>query len=354
MSDRIFVTGGAGYIGAHCCKHLAAAGYIPVVYDDLSSGHSDFVRWGPLIQGDVRDFRSLVDAISACRPAAVMHFAALALVGESVSNPERYWDVNVGGVRTLLEAMRATGRNTLVFSSTCAIYGEPEAVPLVETTAKAPVSPYGASKLAAELMIESYDVAYDLRSVRLRYFNACGADPDGDIGESHDPETHLIPLILDAVTGARGPVSVFGRDYPTEDGTAVRDYVHVCDLARAHVGALGYLQDGNPSTALNLGTGQGTSVAEIIAAVERVTGLAVPFIDTARRAGDPPCLIAAPDEAQRKLDWHPSRSTIDDVVTDAWRWHLSAQPSATPTDDALTPAPDAGCPRRSSPNASAA
>ena len=333
MSDCILVTGGAGYIGSQCCKLIAAAGYIPVVYDNFSSGHREFVKWGPFIEGDIRDFDSLAGAMSKHRPAAIMHFAALALVGESISDPERYWDVNVGGVRALLESMRSTGCDKLIFSSTCAIYGEPAVVPIVETTAKAPVSPYGASKLAAELMIESYNTAYDLRSVRLRYFNACGADPNGDIGEAHATETHLIPLILNAVTGHCGPVSVFGRDYPTRDGTAVRDYVHVSDLARAHLAAFQYLLDSKSSTALNLGTGQGTSVAEVIAAVEQVTDLKVPFIDTARRAGDPPCLVAKPDRAQRLLDWHPTRSAIEDVIEDAWNWHLSSKSPQKQADE---------------------
>ena len=236
-------------------------------------------------------------------------------------------------MRALLESMRSTGCDKLIFSSTCAIYGEPDVVPIVETTAKAPVSPYGASKLAAELMIESYNTAYGLRSVRLRYFNACGADPNGDIGEAHATETHLIPLILHAVTGHCGPVSVFGRDYPTKDGTAVRDYVHVSDLARAHLAAFQYLLDGKSSTALNLGTGQGTSVAEVIAAVEQVTDLKVPFIDTARRAGDPPCLVAKPERAERLLDWYPTRSAIEDVIEDAWNWHLSSKSPQKQADE---------------------
>ena len=325
MSDSVLVTGGAGYIGSQCCKVLAAAGYEPVVYDNLSTGHREFVKWGPFIEGDTRDLDALVNAMSEWRPVAVMHFAALALVGESVTNPERYWDVNVGGVRALLEAMRATETNNLIFSSTCAIYGEPEVVPVTEAAMKAPVSPYGASKLAAEAMIDSYDLAYGLRSARLRYFNACGADPEGDIGELHDPETHLIPLVFDAMTGRRGPVSVFGRDYPTKDGTAIRDYIHVLDLANAHLAAAQYLLNGGSSTAVNLGTGRGTSVAEVIAAVERITDLTVPYIDAPRREGDPPCLVAAPELAQRCLDWQPLHSTIDRIIGDAWKWHLSTK-----------------------------
>lgn len=321
MSDTVFVTGGAGYVGSHCCKLLAAAGFRPVVYDDLSSGHQASVKWGPLVVGDIRDREALSRALADFQPSVIMHFAALSLVGQSVSDPERYWDVNVGGVRTLLEAMRVQGCDKLVFSSTCAIYGAPAQVPISEDTPVNPVSPYGASKLSAELMMESYDHAYGLRSVRLRYFNASGADPDGEIGEDHDPETHLIPLILDAVSGRRGPVSVFGRDYPTEDGTAVRDYIHVVDLARAHLAAMSHLLSGQPSFAANLGTGYGHSVADVMSAIERVTGQDVPYIDAPRRAGDPPCLVAAAGRAGEVLNWVPVHSDLDQVITDAWRWH---------------------------------
>lgn len=320
-SNTIFVIGGAGYIGSHCCKLLASAGYNPVVYDNLSSGHREAVKWGPLVEGDIRDCKTLTTAMMYYQPALVMHFAALSLVGESVSLPERYWDVNVGGMRVLLEAMRSQDCDKLVFSSTCAIYGTPDQVPISESAQVNPVSPYGATKLSAEMMAESYDQAYGLRSVRLRYFNACGADPEGEIGEDHDPETHLIPLVLDAASGRRGPVSVFGRDYPTKDGTAVRDYVHVVDLARAHLLAVSYLLDGKPSIAMNLGTGDGHSVADIISAVERVTGLKVPFIDAPRRDGDPSVLVAASGRADEVFGWKPNHSDLDKVIADAWRWH---------------------------------
>ncbi len=328
MPDTILVTGGAGYIGSHCCKTLASAGYHPVVYDNLSSGHRDSVKWGPLVEGDIRDGEALTTAMMNYQPDAVMHFAAASLVGESVSHPERYWDVNVAGMRVLLEAMRSRNCDKLVFSSTCAIYGTPDKVPILESAPVNPASPYGATKLSAEMMAESYDQAYGMRSVRLRYFNACGADPDGEIGEKHDPETHLIPLVLDAASGRRGPVSVFGRDYPTKDGTAIRDYVHVVDLARAHLMAVSHLLERKSSLAVNLGTGVGHSVADIISAVERVTGLKVPFLDAPRRAGDPSILVAAPDRAEEVFGWKPTHSDLDQVIEDAWRWHRATQDKA--------------------------
>jgi UDP-glucose-4-epimerase GalE len=320
VKSKILVTGGAGYIGSHCCKILAANGYQPVVYDNLSTGHRDFVKWGPLIEGDVRNRENLQRVVALERPAAVMHFAALALVGESVDAPDRYWDVNVGGTLALLEAMRASGCDKLVFSSTCAVYGEPETIPIDEETAKAPVSPYGHSKLTAESMMESYDGAYGLRSVRLRYFNACGADPEGEIGEDHAPETHLIPLILDVALGRRENISIFGADYPTTDGTAIRDYVHVMDIAAAHLAATEHLLAGGGTTVVNLGTGEGASVAAVIAAVERVTGRKIATLSAPRRSGDPPQLIANPALAAELLGWS-AISTLEAAVRDAWRWH---------------------------------
>ena len=320
MKKKILVTGGAGYIGSHCCKLLAANGYRPVVYDNRSTGHRDFVKWGPLIEGDIRNREYLQKVVALERPAAVMHFAALALVGESVDAPDRYWDVNVGGTLALLEAMRAGGCDKLVFSTTCAVYGETTTIPIDEETAKAPVSPYGASKLTAEWMMESYDRAYGLRSVRLRYFNACGADPDGEIGEDHSPETHLIPLILDVALGRRENISIFGADYPTLDGTAIRDYVHVIDIAAAHLEALDYLLSGGETVAVNLGTGEGASVAAVIAAVERVTGRKVATRSASRRNGDPAQLVANPAFVAKLLGWR-AMSTLEEAVQDAWRWH---------------------------------
>jgi UDP-arabinose 4-epimerase len=330
MRETVLVTGGAGYIGSHCCKLLASAGYRPVVYDDLSTGHRDFVKWGPLVEGDIRDRGKLVDALAAQRPALVMHFAALALVGESVARPERYWDVNVGGVFALLEAMRATGCDKLVFSSSCAVYGEPEAMPIDEQTTKAPVNPYGASKLTAEWMMESFDRAHGCKSVRLRYFNACGADPEGEIGEDHSPETHLIPLTLDVALGRRESIAIFGSDYPTPDGTAVRDYIHVLDLAAAHLAAAEHLLGGGKTAAVNLGTGEGASVAEVVGAVERVTGRKIATTSGPRRAGDPPRLVANPALAESLLGWKARRSALETAIADAWAWHQTRFDAARP------------------------
>jgi UDP-glucose-4-epimerase GalE len=317
---RILVTGGAGYIGSHCCKALAAAGFEPVVYDSFSTGIRRHVRWGPAIEGDMRDGAALRAAMRDMRPEAVIHFAALALVGESEKEPARYWDVNVGGTLRLLEAMRDASVPHLVFSSTCAVYGEPEEVPIRETAPHRPVSPYGASKSTCERMMLDFDRAHGLRSMRLRYFNAAGADPDGEIGEWHEPETHLIPVALDAALGRRPYLEIFGSDYPTPDGTAVRDYLHVMDLADAHVAALERLLNGAPSDALNLGTGHGTSVTELIRAVESVTGKTVPVRSGPRRAGDPPALVADPARAESVLGWRAKRD-LDDMIATAWRWH---------------------------------
>jgi UDP-glucose-4-epimerase GalE len=318
--SRILVTGGAGYIGSHCCKALAEAGFEPVVFDNLSMGHREAVRWGPLIEGDMRDADTLSAAMRELRPEAVLHFAALALVGESAAHPERYYAVNVGGTLNLLEAMRSAGVAHLVFSSTCAIYGEPDGVPITEDMSKRPINPYGATKLACERMMEDFDAAHAMRSVRLRYFNAAGADPAAEIGEWHDPETHLIPLVLDAALERRPALAIFGTDYPTADGTAVRDYIHVTDLANAHVAALRHLLGGGASAAVNLGTGRGVSVREVVRAVEKVTGRKVPTREEPRRAGDPPALVADPSRAEALLMWR-ARADLAAMVGDAWRWH---------------------------------
>ena len=318
---RILVTGGAGYIGSHCCKALAEAGHEPVVFDSLVMGHREAVRFGPVLQGDMRDVTALGAAMRETRPDAVLHFAALALVGESVAHPERYYSVNVVGTLNLLEAMRTAGVDRLVFSSTCAVYGEPERVPMTEDLPRRPINPYGASKLACEMMMEDFDSAHKIRSVRLRYFNAAGADPRAEIGEWHDPETHLIPLVLDAALGRRPAISIFGTDYPTPDGTALRDYIHVMDLADAHLAALRHLMDGGGSAALNLGTGSGASVREVIRTVESVTGRKVPVVEAPRRAGDPPALVADPRRAEALLKWR-AKKDLSAMVEDAWRWHL--------------------------------
>lgn len=318
----ILVTGGAGYIGSHCCKALAADGYEPVVFDNLSMGHREAVRWGPLIEDDMRDGEALRDALRQVRPEAVLHLAALSQVGESVLDPGRYYAVNVGGTLNLLEAMRATEVNNLVFSSSCAVYGEPDIVPMKEDLPRRPINPYGATKHASERMMEDFDAAYGLRSVRLRYFNAAGADPAAEIGEWHEPETHLIPLVLDAALGRREAISIFGTDYPTPDGTAFRDYIHVMDLAEAHVAALRHLLAGGASTAVNLGTGQGASVRKIIRTVESVTGRNVPTVEGPRRVGDPPALVADPRRAEAVLGWR-AHADLTAMVEDAWCWHLS-------------------------------
>jgi UDP-glucose-4-epimerase GalE len=318
--SRILVTGGAGYIGSHCCKALAESGFEPVVYDNLSTGHRSAVRWGPLIVGDMRDGEALAGAMRQVRPDGVMHFAALSIVGESGSRPALYYDVNVVGTLRLLEAMRSCSVERLVFSSTAAVYGEPAKVPIEETAPLEPVNVYGATKRACERMMEDFDSAHGVRSVRLRYFNAAGADPAAEIGEWHEAETHLIPLVLDAAQGRSKAISIFGTDYPTADGTAIRDYIHVADLAAAHVAALRHLIDGGRSDAFNLGTGQGASVRQVIRTVEAVTGRLVPVVEAPRRAGDPPALVADPRRAGDVVSWH-ARLDLAAMVEDAWRWH---------------------------------
>jgi UDP-arabinose 4-epimerase len=329
MSKTILVTGGAGYVGSHACKALAGAGWQPVVYDNLLRGHREAVRWGPLVEGDLHDRARLVAAMREHRVAAVMHFAAFAYVGESVSEPEIYYRNNVVGTLALLAAMREAEISAMVFSSTCAVYGNPPEMPIRETTPTSPVNPYGETKRAIERALHWYD-AYGLRSVALRYFNAAGADPDGEIGEEHDPETHLIPLAIRAALGHAGPLHIFGTDYPTRDGTAVRDYIHVADLAAAHVAALDYLKGGGDTAIVNLGTGSGHSVREVIAAVERIGGRAVPRFEAPRRPGDPPELVADAALAAEKLGWRARCSDLDTIVRTATAWHLRHQPHTAP------------------------
>jgi UDP-glucose-4-epimerase GalE len=317
----ILVTGGAGYVGSHACKALAAAGYTPVVYDNLGRGHRELVRWGPLEVGDLAD-RARLDAVFARhRPEAVMHFAAFAYVGESVQDPALYYRNNVGGTLELVEAARRAGVGALVFSSTCSTYGVPERMPIDEDTPQRPINPYGATKLVIERMLADYGTAYGLRSASLRYFNAAGCDPDGETGELHDPETHIIPRVLMAATGEIGHVEVFGTDYPTPDGTCLRDYVHVADLAQGHVQALDYLKRGGTTTAVNLGTGRGFSVREVIAAAEQVTARRIPVREAPRRPGDPPVLVADPARARALLGFAPRYTELAPIVATAWRWH---------------------------------
>ncbi len=321
MHPPILVVGGAGYIGSHAASLLKEAGYPVVIYDNLSTGHLEAVQRLdlPLERGDVRDGARLGQVLDDHKIGAVMHFAALAWVGESTQFPSRYYDVNVGGTACLAQAMTARGLGPLVFSSTCAVYGTPETVPVTEANPKAPESPYGQSKWMAEQVLEAC-APQGLRAARLRYFNAAGAHPAGLLGESHDPETHLIPLVLQAVLGQRPPLKVFGRDYPTPDGTCVRDYIHVMDLARAHLAALEHLLAGGDGGAWNLGTGMGTSVLEIIESVERVTGQVVPRTDAARRAGDPARIWAHPAAAAQSLGWTPEWTELDAIIETAWRW----------------------------------
>ena len=321
MANKILVTGGAGYIGAHACKALAKAGYEPVAYDNLVYGHREAVRWGPLVEGDVGDRGRVAATIRQHAIGAVMHFAAFAYVGESVEKPEKYFQNNVVNTLAMLEAMRDCGVERIVFSSTCATYGLPETMPIREETPQRPVNPYGETKLMIERALYWYGIAHGLRSVALRYFNAAGADPDGEVGEDHQPETHLIPLILDAAAGRRGQIDVYGTDYPTPDGSAVRDYIHVQDLADAHVKALRYLENGGASCALNLGTGHGHSVRETIAVARRVTGRAIPSRDSARRPGDPPVLVADATRAREVLGWVPALGSLEEIIGTAWAWH---------------------------------
>jgi UDP-glucose-4-epimerase GalE len=318
---RILVTGGAGYIGSHTAKLLAAAGHQPVVFDDLNQGHEWAVKWGPLERGSLSDPSRLAEVFRAHRVDAVVHFAASALVGESMTNPTKYFHNNTVGTLNLLDAMHHAGVNTIVFSSTCATYGDPVRVPIDETHPQAPVNPYGESKLMVEKMLRWYGDIYGLKWMALRYFNAAGADPDGEIGEDHDPESHLIPLVIGAAQGLRPAVKIFGSDYPTADGTAVRDYVHVMDLGDAHLRALDRLQSGTASQAINLGTGRGHSVKEVVDAVARVSGRQVPAVEAARRAGDPPELVAAPDRARDVLGWTCKYADLDTIVGHAWAWH---------------------------------
>lgn len=321
MTKTVFVTGGAGYVGAHACKAFHAAGWRVVVYDNLFRGWRDFVRYGDLIEGDILDQAALQAAISAVKPDAVAHFAALTFVGESGTDPGLYYRVNTMGGLAVLEAMRKAGVNTLVFSSTAATYGVPQRSPMDEAHPQWPINPYGWSKLMVERMLADHAAAYGLRYAALRYFNAAGADPEAEIGERHDPETHVIPLAIRGARRSDYTFTLFGDDFDTRDGSCVRDYVHVCDLADAHLLALDYLLSGGASGAFNLGTGEGTTVFEVIAAVEKAAGRPLARTIGPRRAGDPAVLIAASAKARGVLGWSPARSTIDTIVADAWRWH---------------------------------
>jgi UDP-glucose-4-epimerase GalE len=319
----ILVTGGAGYIGAHCCKALAEAGYLPVCFDNLSTGHRDFVNWGPLVVGDVGDTQAVADAIVAHEVVAVMHFAAFSQVGESVIDPQKYYLNNLCGTLSLLKAMLERKCTRLVFSSTGAVYGDAARDPIKEDAAGATVNPYGSSKWMIERVLGDYRRAYGLNSFCLRYFNACGADSSGAIGEFRDPETHLIPRAMMALQGYVQDFAIFGDDFDTPDGTAIRDYIHVVDLAAAHVLALDALLKGAAGGSYNLGTGSGYSVREILTVIERETGLKMPLITKPRRAGDPPILVADSSAARKDLGFVPRCSDIATIVKSAWAWHQS-------------------------------
>lgn len=320
---RVLVTGGAGYVGSHTCKLLASQGIEPVSFDSLANGHRGAVLWGPLVVGDIRDRKVVREALVDHNIEAVFHFAALAYVGESVAQPNRYYDVNVAGTLAVLEAMREVSVNQMVFSSSCATYGISDRIPITEMQEQRPINPYGRTKLIGEQMIEDYAKSFGLTYAILRYFNAAGCDPSGELVERHAPETHLIPCALMAAGDFGPPLKIHGSDYQTPDGTAVRDYVHVSDLAEAHGLALAKLDTGTPSFAVNLGTGQGHSVMEVVDMVERVTGRAVPTQPAARRPGDPPILLAAPQRAAEILGFRPQYSDLETIVQTAWRGILS-------------------------------
>jgi UDP-glucose 4-epimerase len=320
MQKHVLVTGGAGFIGAHACKALAQAGYIPVAFDNLSTGWADAVKFGPLVQGDLLDRAAIDTAFSQYRPIAVMHFAALSLVGESMSDPGRYWRTNVNGSLNLIEAAVAAGCMNFVLSSTCATYGDQDGVVLNEDTPQHPINSYGASKKAIEEIVKNFSAAYGLNHVIFRYFNVAGADPEAEVGEQHRPETHLIPLMLDAIEGRRPALTLFGQDYATPDGTCVRDYVHVMDLVDAHLRGLDWLLAGKGNRAFNLGTGHGFSVREVIDASRAVTNRDVPITLGPRRAGDAARLVSGSERAREELGWQPKRSTLPVMIRDALAW----------------------------------
>jgi UDP-arabinose 4-epimerase len=316
----ILVTGGAGYIGSHACKALARAGYRPVTYDSLANGRKDAVRWGPLEQGDIADPVRLRAAIERHKPAAVMHFAAYIQVAESVADPGRYYANNVAGTLTLLDVMRATGLDTIVFSSSAAVYAAPQTALVAEDHPLAPANPYGQTKRMMETILADHGAAHGLRWTALRYFNAAGADPDGEIGANHDPVTSLIPVVLMAGLGTGPTLNVFGTDYDTPDGTAIRDFIHVTDLADAHVAALAHLLNGGESGPINLGTGRGYSVREVIETASRVLGRPIPAVDSPRRPGDLAAMVADARKAASLLNWTPQHSSIEKIIETAAAW----------------------------------
>jgi UDP-arabinose 4-epimerase len=326
---HVLVTGGAGYIGSHTCKALARRGMQPVVLDNLVYGHRWAVRWGPFYEGDIADAELVRRIVREHRIESLVHFAAYAYVGESMQQPQKYFDNNVVRGLSLLHAAREAGVRHVVFSSTCAVYGEPESVPIAETQTPRPVNPYGESKLFFERALHWLGTCHGLRWMALRYFNAAGADPEGELGEEHEPETHLVPLVIRALLGRIPRVQIYGTDYPTADGTAIRDYIHVTDLAAAHVKALEHLQAGGESAAVNLGTGTGHSVRQLVQLMGEIAGKPVPSLDAPRRAGDPPVLVADPSRARALLGWSPRFSRLEQILETAWQWHLSRGSQAT-------------------------
>jgi UDP-arabinose 4-epimerase len=318
---RILVTGGAGYVGSHACKALAAAGYEPVVFDNLCAGHDWAVQWGVLEQGDLLDRDRIAEVVAAYEPAGAIHFASFAYVGESVTDPGKYWRNNVTGAINLCDALTAAETDAIVFSSSCTVYGLTGAAFISETEPVLPINPYGNTKRAIEIMLADYEVATGMRNTVLRYFNAAGCDAAGEIGEVHDPETHLIPLALAAAAGDRDSLKIFGTDYPTPDGTCIRDYIHVTDLADAHVRAVRRMLEGGASDVFNLGAGNGYSVREVIDAVGRIVGNPILAIEDGRRAGDPARLVADISHAQQGLGWQPVHSSLDNIVSTAWNWY---------------------------------
>ncbi len=317
----ILIVGGAGYIGSHVNKVLHENGEETLVLDNLSYGHKDFVKWGEFVEGDLSDIELLKNIFEKYTIEAVMHFAAFTYVGESVEDPQKYYVNNLKNTIKLLEVMKDYNVNKFIFSSTCAVYGEPQKLPLTEDHPLNPMSPYGNSKLMVEKILEDYSKAYDLTYVSLRYFNAAGADPASEIGEWHNPETHLIPLVLDAASGRRESVSIYGTDYPTPDGTCIRDYIHVLDLAQAHYKALNYLNKKNKSQVFNLGNGNGFSVKEVIQACEEITGNSIKVIEDKPRAGDPPILVGSSKKARELLDWNPKWVDLNDIISTSWDWY---------------------------------
>jgi UDP-glucose-4-epimerase len=324
--QTILVTGGAGFIGAHTCKALAVHGLQPIAFDNLSRGHRDTVQWGPFVQGDVLKPADLEQVFKRYQPKSVVHFAAFAYVGESVARPLAYYQNNVSGLINLLDAMVRHGTDTIVFSSSCTVYGIPDTLPIPETASQRPISPYGRSKLMCEQILVHAAAAHGLRVAVLRYFNACGADPDGELSERHDPETHLIPLAIDAASGRGPPLQIFGTDYPTRDGTCERDFIHVADLAAAHVTALRHTNNGAQTLTLNLGTGRAYSILEIVSAIERVTGRPVPVIHAGRRPGDPATLVADASRAERIIEFRPKYSDLEAIIQTTWRSRTQLRP----------------------------